>query len=162
MDMKSTDPTFGYTLADTTRLLRRVFDRRAAHLGLTRAQWRALKLVDRSPGLSQARLAEELDMEAIAVGRVIDRLQAAGFVERRPDALDRRRWCLYPAGKSPAVMAEMRRVADRLHDEILAGVDAADFATTMRVLATVKDTLIELDRDRAPVGESRDKKGKAK
>jgi len=161
MDMKSGDPTFGFTLADTTRLLRRVFDRRAAHLGLTRAQWRALKLIDLNPGLSQARLSDDLDMEPIAVGRVIDRLQASGFVERRPDPQDRRRWRLYPAGKSPEVMAEMRRIADRLHEEILAGVAEADFATTMRVLAKVKETMNELDRDRTPVAETK-KKGTTK
>ena len=44
MAMKAERSNFGYTIADMTRLLRRVFDRRAAQLGLTRAQWRALKL----------------------------------------------------------------------------------------------------------------------
>ena len=61
---------FGYTVADITRLFRRVFDRRAAHLELTRAQWRALSRIERLEGLSQSALAEELEMEAIAVGRV--------------------------------------------------------------------------------------------
>jgi DNA-binding MarR family transcriptional regulator len=160
MAMKPGDPTFGYTLADTTRLLRRVFDRRAAHLGLTRAQWRALKWIDRNPGMSQAQLAEDLDLEAIAVGRVIDRLQLGGFVERRADPNDRRRWRLYPAGNAPAVMIEITRIADRLHDELLAGIDPVEFATTMRVLAKVKETLNEMDRERpAPVEK---KKGKAK
>jgi len=157
MAMKSGDPTFGYTLADTTRILRRVFDRRAAHLGLTRAQWRALKIIDRNPGTSQAQLAEDLDLEAIAVGRVVDRLEASGFVERRPDANDRRRWCLYPAGDSPAVMAEIGRLADRLHAELLAGIDPEDFATTMRVLAKVKETLNEMDRERAAPPEKKQK-----
>jgi len=157
MAMKSGDATFGYTLADTTRLLRRVFDRRAAHLGLTRAQWRALKLIDHNPGTSQAQLAEDLDLEAITVGRVVDRLEAAGFVERRPDPNDRRRWCLYPAGKSPAVMAEIGRLADRLHSELLAGIAPEDFATTMRVLAKVKETLNELDRERAAPVEKKKK-----
>ena len=59
-------------------------------------------------------------------------------------------------------MDEMRRVADRLHEEILAGVSAADFATTMRVLATVKETLNELDRDRTPGADTKKKKGKTK
>jgi len=157
MAMKSGNPPFRYTLADTTRLLRRVFDRRASHLGLTRAQWRALKLIDHNPGTSQAQLAEDLDLEAIAVGRVVDRLEAAGFVERRPDANDRRRWCLYPAGRSPEVMAEIGRLADRLHQELLAGIDPDDFATTMRVLAKVKETLNEMDRDRAAPAEKKKK-----
>jgi DNA-binding MarR family transcriptional regulator len=160
MAMKSGDPTFGYTLADTTRLLRRVFDRRVAHLGLTRAQWRALKWIDRNPGMSQSQLAEDLDLEPIAVGRVIDRLQLGGFVERRADPNDRRRWRLYPAGNAPGVMREIGRLADRMHAELLKGIDADDFATTMRVLAKVKDTLNEMDRERpAPVEKT---KGKAK
>ena len=160
MAMKSGDPTFGYTLADTTRLLRRVFDRRAAHLGLTRAQWRALKLIDRNPGTSQAQLAEDLDLEAIAVGRVVDRLEAAGFVERRPDPNDRRRWRLFPAGNSPAVMAEIGRLANRLHVELLAGIAPEDFATTMRVLAKVKETLNEMDRERTAPPEKKKEKSK--
>jgi MarR family transcriptional regulator for hemolysin len=160
MAMKSGDHTFGYTLADTTRLLRRVFDRRAAHLGLTRAQWRTLKMIDRNPGASQVQVAEELDLDAIAVGRVVDRLESAGFVERRPDPNDRRRWCLYPAGNTPAVMAEIGRLADRLHIELLAGIAPEDFATTMRVLAKVKETLNEMDRERAAPAEKKKEKSK--
>jgi DNA-binding MarR family transcriptional regulator len=160
MAMKTGDHRFGYAIADTTRLLRRVFDRRAAHLGLTRGQWRALKWFDPNPGKSQAQRAEDLDLEPIAIGRVIDRLEIGGFVERRPDPKDRRRWRLYPAGNSPAVMAEIGRLADRLHAELLAGIEPEDFATTMRVLAKVKETLNELDRERAAPAEK--KKGKAK
>ena len=148
MAMKADHSGFGYTIADMTRLLRRVFDRRAAHLGLTRAQWRALKLVGRSPGLTQAQLAEELDMEAIAVGRVLDRMQAAGFIERRNDPNDRRCWRLYPVGETPAAMVEMKRIADHLNDEVLEGISDEDFETVMRVLAAVKDNLHELDRER--------------
>lgn len=152
MAMKTDHSGFGYTIADMTRLLRRVFDRRAAHLGLTRAQWRALKLVGRTPGLSQAQLAEELDMEPIAVGRVLDRMQAAGFIERRNDPNDRRCWRLYPVGETPAAMIEMKAIADRLNDEVLEGISDEDFETVMRVLAAVKENLHALDRERpAPV-----------
>jgi hypothetical protein len=57
-------------------------------------------------------------------------------------------------------MAEIGRLADRLHAELLAGIEPEDFATTMRVLAKVKETLNELDRERAAPAEK--KKGKAK
>jgi DNA-binding MarR family transcriptional regulator len=90
----------------------------------------------------------------------VDRLEAAGFVERRPDANDRRRWCLYPAGNSPAVMAEIGRLANRLHVELLAGIAPEDFATTMRVLAKVKETLNEMDRERAAPTEKKKERTK--
>jgi DNA-binding MarR family transcriptional regulator len=136
---------FGYAVTDITRLLRRVFDRRSLHLGLTRAQWRAMHRIQRVPGLSQTQLAEDLDLEAIAVGRVIDRLERSGFVERRPDPSDRRRWNLHPLPKSAEVMSGMRRVATALHDDLLAGVAADDLHVAMRVLMQVKQTLGELD-----------------
>ena len=151
--MKAPDkPSFGYTIADITRLFRRVFDRRSAQLGLTRAQWRALSRIERAEGLTQVDLAEDLDLEPIAVGRVIDRLEVAGFVERRADPDDRRCWRLYLAGKSAAVMTDMKQIAAALHDDVLAGVDPEDFAVTSRVLAKVKDTLNELDRSGRQAG----------
>ena len=147
MAMKFPDKTaFGYTVADITRLFRRVFDRRSAHLGLTRAQWRALSRIERAEGLTQKQLAEDLDLEPIAVGRVIDRLEAAGFVERRADPDDRRCWRLYLAAKSSDVMVDMKKIAALLREDVLVGVSAEDFATTMRVLGKVKETLNELDR----------------
>jgi MarR family transcriptional regulator for hemolysin len=137
---------FGYAVTDVTRLLRRVFDRRSLHLGLTRAQWRALHRIERVPGLSQAQLAEDLDLEPIAVGRVLDRLERAGFVERRADPDDRRRWNLFPTPRIDDVMVGMRRVAKALHEDVLAGVDEADLETTLAVLGRVKDTLVKLDQ----------------
>ena len=144
---RSDNSSFGYTVADITRLFRRVFDRRSAQLGLTRAQWRALSRIERAEGLTQSELAEDLDLEAIAVGRVIDRLESAGFIERRSDPGDRRCWRLYLAPKSAEVMAEMKGIAAVLRDEVLSGVPVADLELTMRVLAKVKETLGELDRD---------------
>jgi DNA-binding MarR family transcriptional regulator len=148
--MKSDAPdkdTFGYTISELQRLLRRVFDRRAAGLGLTRAQWLALSRIGRAEGLTQSELAQDLDLEPIAVGRVVDRLEAAGFIERRADPGDRRCWRLHLAPKSDAVMEEMKVIAATLRDDILAGVDPDDFATTLRVLGMVKETLNKLDRE---------------
>ena len=141
---------FGFTIAELQRLMRRVYDRRAAGLGLTRAQWLALSRIGRAEGLTQAELAQELDLDAIAVGRVVDRLEAAGFVERRADPGDRRCWRLHLAPKSDAVMADMKLIADRLRDDILEGVDPEEFATTLRVLGKVRETLNKLDREGRP------------
>src|SRR4249919_1192377 len=141
MNMNVDKSAFGYTVADITRLFRRVFDRRSAHLELTRAQWRALSRIERLEGLSQSELAEELEMEAIAIGRVIDRLESAGFIERRADPTDRRCWRLYLLPKSDEVMRKMKRLSSALSEDVLGAIDPADFATTMRVLAQIKDTL---------------------
>jgi len=145
MMIQATDSTFAYLMQDVTRQMRTQFDRRATRFGLTRAQWRALKTIRRTEGLSQTELADALDMEPIPVGRVIDRLEKADYVERRADPADRRRWCLYLTARAHAVVAEMEVIASELRNEALRGIRRDDFETLLRVLAQLKDNLIALN-----------------
>lgn len=139
--------SLGYQVADITRLLRRVFDRRVAHLGLTRAQWRALKRLERTEGVSQVELADQLEMEPIAVGRVVERLHKAGFVERRADPSDRRVWRLHLLPPSARVNGQVEAVAKTMRQEAYAGISVAELATTLSVLGRVRENLLRLDRE---------------
>ena len=141
----SAENSLFYLLHDATRQLRKHFDRRATRLELTRAQWRALKATSRQEGLSQAELADYLDMEAIPVGRVIDRLEKTGFVERRADPTDRRRWRLYLTPKAHAVVGEMEDIATGLREDALRGVERDDLDALMRVLGRIKENLVALE-----------------
>lgn len=143
--VKARDNRFAHLCQDVTRQLRKHFDRRAVRFGMTRAQWRALKTTRHYEGLSQAELADYLDMEPIPVGRVIDRLEKAGYIERRADPADRRRWRLYLTAKAHAIVDEMDVIADGLRDDALQGVDDAAFETLLRVLTQIKDNLAALD-----------------
>jgi DNA-binding MarR family transcriptional regulator len=131
----------GFMIGDVTRLWRREFDRRAAHLGLTRVQWRALRRIERFEGMTQVELAEDLELAPIAVGRVLDRLEKAGFVERRPDPKDRRCWRLHLAPGSVKVMVGVDSIAADLIDQIFTDIPQADLETTERVIATIKQRL---------------------
>ncbi len=144
--------SLGYLIADLSRLYGRVFDRRAAHLGLTRVQWRALKRIHQNEGLTQAALADVMDMEPIAVGRVVDRLQKAGFVERRSDPADRRCWRLHLSPQSNELMDLIEGVATGLREDSLAEVEPGELQTTLKVLSQIRETLSQLDR--ASRGES--------
>ena len=147
----------GFLLADLSRLFGRIFDRRSAHLGLTRVQWRALKRIHQHQGISQAELAELLDMEPIAVGRVIDRLQKSGFIERRGDPGDRRVWRLHLLPQSMAVMGDIEMVASTVRVDCQVGVDPAELAIALKVLGQIRENLSQLDR--ASRGESSLRKG---
>jgi|SRR5436190_403649 len=146
---KADNNSFSYLLADVPRLFRTHFDRRAVRFGLTRAQWRALKRLHRSEGLTQTELAELLEMEPIAVGRVLDRLVEAGFVERRADPKDRRCWRLHVAEKAHAVVDDMEQIASELRRESLRGVRRADVDTMLAVLTRMKENLQALDKSDA-------------
>jgi MarR family transcriptional regulator for hemolysin len=153
--MNTTEKTsFGYLVTDLTRLMRKQFDRRAIRFDLTRAQWRALKRVHHGEGITQIELAEFLEMEPIAVGRVIDRLQKAGFIERRADPRDRRVWRLHLLPKAHAVVDDMEQIASELLRQAQRGVSAAEMKSMMNVLARMKDNLNALDDVPASPGET--------
>ncbi len=143
--IQTQDSTFAYLMQDVTRQMRTVFDRRATRFALTRAQWRALKTIRRNEGLSQAELADFLDMQPIPVGRVVDRLEKTGYIERRADPGDRRRWRLHLTAKALAVVGEMEVIAAGLRNEALRGVVPADFDTLLRVLGQIKNNLAAIN-----------------
>src|SRR5580698_6049137 len=89
-------------LHDVARTMRTRFDQKArATHSMTRAQWVILSRLERQPGMSQNEMAAICEVEPITVGRLIDRLEARGLVERRNDPSDRRirRLHLLPAAK---------------------------------------------------------------
>jgi MarR family transcriptional regulator, transcriptional regulator for hemolysin len=143
--VKKKSVSFGFLLSDVTRLLRKHFDRRATAFGLTRAQWRALKWLSAGEGMHQSELAEQLEMEPIAIGRVIDRLQSAGFVERRADPTDRRRWQLCLTAQAQAVLDDMQTISRELRGEAMRGIAAAEIRRTTAVLERIKENLLALD-----------------
>src|SRR5689334_8600395 len=121
------DRSFGFLLHDIARLLRKRFDQRARGLGLTRAQWQVLAHLARHEGINQTGLAEILEIAAITLGRLIDRMEEAGWVERRPHPGDRRARLLYMAAKARPVFDEMRASGDLVRKEAMSGLSPAQY-----------------------------------
>jgi DNA-binding MarR family transcriptional regulator len=84
--------TFGFLIHDVGRLMKRRFDRGARQTGLpiTRRQAAVILYVARNEGVSQAEVAATLDLEPIALVRMLDKLHEEGMVERRAHPTDRR------------------------------------------------------------------------
>jgi DNA-binding MarR family transcriptional regulator len=97
------EENIGTMVAQVARLMRRSFDERARKIGVTRPQWQVLSLLIRHEGINQGGLADILEVEPITLGRMIDRLQEAELVERRPDPADRRAWRLFITAKGHAL-----------------------------------------------------------
>jgi DNA-binding MarR family transcriptional regulator len=135
------DENIGTMLAQVSRLLRRSFDERARGIGVTRPQWGVLHLLNSNAGINQGGLAELLEVEPITLGRMIDRLQDAQLVERRPDPADRRAWRLFLTDKGQQLLDELRPFADQTYEMALEGVSEADFRVVMSVLARMRGNL---------------------
>lgn len=131
----------GFLVHDVARLLRRRFDQRAQGSGLTGAQWHVLAALKRHEGLNQSGLAELMDMEPITLSRHIDRLESAGFVDRRPDPADRRAHLLFLGGKVAPLFEEMRHLGLEVLDQTLAGVSAKEASLLTDILTRMRTNL---------------------
>src|ERR1044072_8309828 len=122
--MPNTDEYIGVVISDVARLLRTEFDRRVRRLGITRAQWLVLTRLHRRPGASHSQLAEMMEGEKPAAGRMIDRLVANGWVERRIPRDDRRVKRVYLTREAERVHQRIWRVAEATRQTALADVFA--------------------------------------
>jgi DNA-binding MarR family transcriptional regulator len=128
----------GFLIADASRMLRRVFNERVTHLGLTQAQWRALVHLSRNEGLNQVSLADLLDVQPITVARLIDKLVAADLVERRPDPNDRRAQRLFLTAKAAPMLTQIWDVADETYEVVLKGLTPEDRDQLIELLMRVR------------------------
>jgi MarR family transcriptional regulator, transcriptional regulator for hemolysin len=133
--------TLPFEIGETAHALRRAFDRRAATLGVTRAQWKVLFRLSRQPGLRQIELADILDVEPITLSRIIDRLEEAGLVERRTDPADRRAWRLELTARAQPLIAKLRTLAEALMDEAFAGLSNEELELMRAKLTKIRDNI---------------------
>ena len=133
--------TLGFLLHDVARLLRKRFEQKARGLGLTRAQWQVLAHLAHREGIHQGALAEILEIEPITLVRILDRLQAAGLVERRAHPKDRRCWQLYLTPKAHPLLVEIRALGAETREEALAGISDEDRERLVGTLLDMKANL---------------------
>lgn len=141
------DPTqhLGFLINDVARLMRRDFNRRAQHLGLTQAQWHTLVLLARHEGCNQVALADMLDVQPISLARVLDRLQDAGFIERRPDPEDRRAFRLYLTEKAAPILEQIWERGAETREAAMTGLPREAQEALAKMLISVRANLVAGD-----------------
>ena len=107
------EPPLGRRLYLGHRAVAEVLDRRLQAKGASLWNWVLLREATRASGASQRELANLMHIEPPTLVRHLDRLEADGYVERRPDPDDRRRLLVFvtPAGRRR--LTELHKVAER-------------------------------------------------
>lgn len=137
--------TFGFILADISRLARKEFDRRVRELGLTRAQWLFLVHLARRPGCSQSDLAESLQVQKISVSRQAARLLRSGWIQRRDCPDDGRAYHLFVAPKAEPLIEKLAEVGEELRDEYMRGLPGPRRDALISDLLHIKSNLLRME-----------------
>jgi DNA-binding MarR family transcriptional regulator len=136
--------TIGFLLKDATRAYTRRFEERAAGLSLTLAQCKALSYLEGNEGVSQKRLAGLSELDPMSLVRILDRMEADGWVERRSDPQDRRARSLWLTAKARPILDRIATMAKETRAEALHGLSEEERAQLSRLLARVHENLISL------------------
>jgi DNA-binding MarR family transcriptional regulator len=134
-----------YLLVDVARHLRRHFDSSVRDLGLTQSQWRVIVHLKRSEGISQAALADRLEIKPITLTRILDRMASAGWIVRRPSPQDRRAVQLFLTPKVGPLLAILAERATETRRIAFAGVPDTTRRQLVASLETMKQNLQSAD-----------------
>ena len=137
----SVDMNFLFALGEVQRLMRAYADKEAARYGITRAQWAVLAKVERSEGMKQTELAEQLEMQPITLTRLIDKLCDNGWIERRGDETDRRVNRLYLKKAARPLLGKLAGLRSELTATALEGIHPADAHRMLAQLEAIKENV---------------------
>jgi DNA-binding MarR family transcriptional regulator len=135
---------FGFLIHDVSRLRRIVVDRALKPLGITRSQWWVLAFLSRRDGMTQTALAADLDLTKVAIGGLLDRMETAGYVERRADRRDGRSRRVFLTRAGSKLVTTIRENVEAIELDILARVPEEALNQASETLMVLKDTLLAL------------------
>jgi DNA-binding MarR family transcriptional regulator len=126
---------------DIARFRAILFDAMLKPHDMTMSQGWVLVHLVRENGLRQSELADRLDVATVTTSKLIDRLEARGYVERRTDPEDRRSNRVYATPQATHLVKVMTKTifeVDKIANE---GIEVADLEVTRRVLARMRKNL---------------------
>lgn len=139
--MARLEESIGFLLADASRLMRRSFEQHITGSSLTLAQARALAHVARNEGCRQVELADQLEVKPITLARLLDQLEQAELVERRPDPDDRRAYRLHLRPQADKALEDIRSAGAALLAVALQGFSEAETDALASALRKMRSNL---------------------
>jgi len=131
----------GFLLHDCARLRRTKIDVTFKPLNVTRSQAWLLAYLSRCDGATQSALAEQMNLGKVAVGGLIDRLEASGMIERRASPMDRRVNEIYLTEQGSDVVREIRKLTLNANKEMLNGFTVKEIKTLVQLLDKFRKNL---------------------
>ncbi|NLS15079.1 winged helix-turn-helix transcriptional regulator [Rhizobium sp. P40RR-XXII] len=143
-----------YTLADLSpaltqaaRSMRTVMTRSLTASGLYAGQDGVILALAANDGLPAGSLAQKLGVKAPTMTRTIGRMEAQGFVERRPDAEDARLTKVYLTETGRNSVSEIESSAATCDELATRGFSEKEIRSLVRLLKTIESNLQAGDDD---------------
>jgi DNA-binding MarR family transcriptional regulator len=136
----------GYLFRRMQQIAVAIFVEECKSFDLTPVQYAALVAIQTHPGIDATRLSAVIAFDRSTLGNVIERLEAKGYVARRPAREDKRVKLLYLTRSGAALLRKVMPSVDRAQARMLQPLKAADRRTLMALLSQLVDLNNEASR----------------
>lgn len=126
--------SYGYIMRRIMQVMVGQVDKRLESLGLTQAQWSPLFLIGQRKVSTLAELSRELQLDAGALTRTLDRLELKGLCRRERSTEDRRVVHLVLTPEGEAAMAPVPEVLCQVSNRLLEGFTHDEWQTLLTLL----------------------------
>ena len=114
-------------------------------IGLYRGQPPVLFALWEQEGLTHTELAERLQNTPATITKMLQRMEKAGFIQRRPDASDQRVSRVYLTEAGRAIQAQLQAIWDTMEADTFAGFDEQELPLLRSYLERIRQNLIEVN-----------------
>jgi MarR family transcriptional regulator for hemolysin len=135
------EENIGLLIHDVGRLLRVLYDRQMASIGLTRSQWLLLTYLYFKDGINQTELASLMDMEKAPLSRLLDRMEIKGWIIRKTDTNDRRIKNIYLSESVKPFVSSLREKAAKYRKDSLSILSDKELSKLRDLLQVLKKDL---------------------
>lgn len=139
--MNDLDRKLGTLFSDIARFRRILFDQLATEYDLTHVQVFVLNQLHKEDGLMQTELSARMDIGTVTISGLVDRLEAKGYVERRPDAKDRRAKRVWLTPKMQEIWKKIGDSMQKMNEITFEGVDHAEIEQLIVTLRKARKNL---------------------
>lgn len=129
--------SFGYLMRRVVQMMVGVVDKRLDNHGLTQAQWTPMFMISKGECNTLAALSRELQLDAGALTRTLDRLEAKGLCKRVRSTEDRRVVHLSLTDEGEAAIAPVPGVLCNVSNALLDGFTQEEWQTLMVLLRRI-------------------------
>ncbi len=129
--------------------LNQAFRRRISHTGATPDQFTALRCLveSKNEGITQRQLTTMMSSDPNTIASLVERLLAAGWIDRKRHAMDKRAYSLFILPDGIAKYEQLRDIAIELQSNILDSIAEDERDAFLKNLAIMADACRQQARE---------------
>ena len=132
-----------YLLAQVSRLHHHRAHELLDKIGLFRGQPHVIDLLHERDGLTHSELAAQLEVTPATVTKTIQRMEKAGFLQRKPDVNDQRVSRVYLTKAGRAVHSDLQAFQQQMESDSVRGFSEEEQAVMRGFLLRLRDNLTQ-------------------